>query len=233
MHVTWLGQAGLYIETPAIRILIDPYLSDAVGKRNPANRRRVPVDERFLNVCPDVLIFTHIHLDHYDPETAAHYLAPDRARVTVLAPASVWGEVRKTGGSHRYVQFDRRTEWTQDGVRFTAVTAVHSDPYAIGVIVDDGKQTLYVTGDTLYSRDIFAELPEHIDAVFLPINGEGNNMNAVDAARFAERTGARVAVPLHFGLFDSPCVAEGALDPRTFKHPGRVIPEMYREIPLE
>ena len=43
MKITWLGQAGLLMETGGKIVLIDPYLSDSVGKVNPLNYRRVPV----------------------------------------------------------------------------------------------------------------------------------------------------------------------------------------------
>jgi L-ascorbate metabolism protein UlaG (beta-lactamase superfamily) len=41
-----------------------------------------------------------------------------------------------------------------------------------------------------------------LEAVFLPIIGVRNNMNAEDAAVFAKRTGAKYAVPFHVGTFD-------------------------------
>ena len=47
---------------------------------------------------------------------------------------------------------------------------------------------------------MFSDIPKDIDAVFVPINGVGNNMNAFDAVRFVERIGAKHAVPLHFGM---------------------------------
>ena len=226
MKVTWLGQAGLYFEMQDLTVMIDPYLSDSVGKVNPANRRRVPVDESLFDLRPDVLIFTHSHLDHYDPETAERFLRAGKP-MTVLAPSSVWGEVRKVGCGHNYVLFDRLTEWSERSVRFLAVRAVHSDPSAIGVVLEDLREqkTYYVTGDTLYNRAIFADLPERIDTVFLPVNGAGNNMNMTDAARFADRTGAKAAVPLHIGLFDS-------LDAADFRCAGKVIPDFYKPIPL-
>ena len=37
MKITWLGQAGLYIETEGLKIIVDPYLSDSVVKVNPRN----------------------------------------------------------------------------------------------------------------------------------------------------------------------------------------------------
>lgn len=225
MEITYLGQAGLLFESEDACILIDPYLSNSVAKINPQNDRRVPVDARFFSKKPTVMVFTHHHLDHYDPETVAHFLTEQTA-VTVLAPQSVWQEVRKIGGNNNYVLFNRGTSWTEGPLRFTAVAAEHSDPDAIGVVLDNGERTYYVTGDTLYNEGIFSTLPPKIDVLFLPINGVGNNLNATDAARFCQRVKPSVAVPLHFGLFDS-------IDPESFGFERKVIPQIYQKIEVE
>lgn len=222
MKVTWLGQAGLLFEKGDIKIMIDPYLSDSVRKINPNNYRRVEVDESFLAVKPDIMIFTHNHLDHYDPETVKHFIKEDN-QITVLAPSTVWGAVRKFGGKHNYVLFDRHTEWSEYGVRFEAVKACHSDVSPIGVLIYDEKKTYYVTGDTLYNKEIFEDLPKEMDVVFLPVNGVGNNMNMEDAARFVKKCGAKKAVPIHFGMFDE-------LNAEHFDCENKIIPNIYREI---
>ena len=224
MKAIWLGQAGLLIESEGIRIMIDPYLSDSVKAINPRNYRRGPLDNRFLEMQPDVLICTHNHLDHADPETLKHYLDRDGG-ILVLAPEAVWQDVRKFGHDHNYVRFNRHTQWSLGHIRFTAVKAEHSDPHPIGIIIEAEGKTLYITGDTLYHKDIFPALPADIDAVFLPINGAGNNMNPADAARFARDCGAKVAVPLHWGLFDSK-------DPNEFPFEKKIIPEFYKEVIL-
>ena len=224
MKITWLGQAGLLFDNGKVKIMVDPYLSNSVEKVEPLNYRRVPVKEDFLSVTPDVMIFTHAHLDHYDPETAPIFLERKEKRMTVLSPSSVWQKVRAFK-THNNVQFNRGTSWTEYGFRFTAVMAVHSDPYAIGVIIEDiaENKVYYVTGDTLYNKEIFSDLPENIDLIFLPINGVGNNMNITDAARFARKTGAKHVVPIHFGMFDE-------LDPSTFECDKKIIPTIWEEI---
>lgn len=224
MKITFLGQAGLLFEADGFRVMIDPYLSNSVEKINPKNYRRVAVDERFFAIKPDLMIFTHHHLDHYDPETVAHFITEDSG-MTVLAPRSVWDDVRTLGGNNNYVLFDRHTEWTQAGLRFTAVKAAHSDPTPIGVIVDDGEKKYYVTGDTLYHSEIFSDIPNGIYALFLPVNGVGNNMNMADAARFAERIGAEKVVPIHIGMFDE-------LSAEEFDCKNRVIAKIYEEVEL-
>lgn len=224
MKVTWLGQAGLLFDNGQAKVMIDPYLSNSVVKVNPKNYRRIPINESLFDIEPDVMIFTHDHLDHYDPETAEKFLAGKNKAVTVLCPTSVWQKVRLLGGGHNYVELNRNTEWSENGYRFTAVRAVHSDPYAIGVLVEsvDEKKTYYITGDTLYNKDVLCDIPSNTDAVFLPINGVGNNMNAVDAARFARACGAKKVIPIHVGMFDE-------LSPEMLEAENKVILRLYAE----
>ena len=224
MKVTYLGQAGLLFEKNGFKIMIDPYLSDSVEKINPKNYRRVPVDESFFKIKPDVMIFTHNHLDHYDPETVSHFI-DENSNITVLAPKSVWDEVRKIGGSNNYILFNRHTEWSENGIKFTAVKAEHSDITPIGVIIDDGERKYYVTGDTLYNEEIFGDIPSDIYALFLPVNGVGNNMNMTDAARFAKRINAERTVPIHIGMFDEITADE-------FDCKNKIIANIYKEITL-
>ena len=224
MQIVWMGQAGLLIDTGNIKIMVDPYLSDSVARINPKNWRRVPVDEAFFREEPDMIVITHNHLDHLDPETLSRLLDTQKT-VTLLASYDAWQEARKFGGNHNYVMFNRGTVWTQDGLIFTAVKAEHSDLTAIGFVLDDGVQKIYITGDTLYNKEIFGDLPEDIDAVFLPINGVGNNMNIADAKRFARKTGAKKAVPIHWGMFDE-------IDPAGFDLENAVIPTIYGEVKL-
>ncbi len=224
MQVTFLGQAGLLFETPDCKVMIDPYFSDAVASADPTKYRRVPMEDRFWELRPDVLIFTHDHLDHFDPETVTRLLQRHRG-ITVLAPGSVWPKVRTMGKGNNCVLFDRHTRWTEHGIRFAAVKAQHSDPCAIGVLLEYGGKCYYVTGDTLYSSEVLSDLPSKIDVVFLPVNGVGNNMNFTDAADFFRETGGKLAVPLHTGLLDD-------IDPGDFPVNNKVIPEIFKGIQL-
>lgn len=222
MKITWLGQAGLLFETDNIKIMIDPYLSDSVKAVNPNNYRHVAADESFFNIKPDVMIFTHNHLDHYDPETVCKFIT-ETSGITVLSPFSVWGEVRKIGGNNNYILFNRHTTWTQSKIKFTAVKAEHSDPTPIGVIIDDEDKKYYITGDTLYNTEIFEDIPGDIYALFLPVNGVGNNMNMVDAKRFCERINPKIAVPVHWGLFDN-------IDVSAWDYDKKIVPQIYKTV---
>lgn len=223
MKVTWLGQAGLLFEIAGKTVMFDPYLSDSVAAIDPEKHRRVPVREELFDLRPDIILLTHNHLDHTDPESLKHYLRSDSG-VLVLASYNAWQTVRTFKGNNNYVTFNRGTEWTEGDVRFRAVYAEHSDEYAIGVIMEAEGKVFYITGDTLYNERIFADLPKHIDCVFLPVNGVGNNMNFADGARFCERIGA-LAVPIHCGLFDS-------IDTNDFPYERKVVPTFYEEIKI-
>jgi len=224
MKITYLGQAGLLFETEAASLLVDPYLSNSVEKVNPRNYRRCAIDERYLNIRPDIILCTHDHLDHYDEETLVHYLGQEEKPICLLTPYSAWQKAKAFGNGHNYVMFNRGTVWTERGFRIMAVRAEHSDIMAIGAIVEAEGMRYYITGDTLYNEQIFCDLPDDIDVLFLPVNGLGNNMNMQDGARFAARVNARYTVPYHVGMFD-----EMRADDFCAPH-ACVIPKIYQEI---
>ena len=219
MKVTWLTQAGLFFENDKIKILVDPYLSNSVGEKNPKKNRRIEVKEECFSLDPDVILITHDHLDHLDPKTLERFLGGGKAR-TVLSGENAFKKLLEFGGDHNYVLLSPHSVWSEGGVTFYSVRAEHSDRTAVGFIIDDGERTFYVSGDTLYNYDVIDDVldlvEDGVDYAFLPINGVGNNMNAKDAADFAYEIGAKVAVPLHYGLFDD-------IDPLTFDFEDAVI----------
>ncbi|MBR2322545.1 MAG: MBL fold metallo-hydrolase [Clostridia bacterium] len=225
MKVTYLGQGGLLFDFDGTLVIVDPYLSNSVEKIQPENKRRVAVDESFLKLKPDIILLTHNHLDHTDPETLKHYLSKDSS-VTVLASHNAWNIVRSTFGGikNNYVSFNVGTVWTEKGIVFEAVYAEHSDEYAIGVLITYNDKTYYVTGDTLYNKKVIDSITKKVDYVFLPVNGRGNNLNFVDGKNFCEKLGA-VAVPIHCGLFDE-------IDLSDFPYENKVVPKFYKEIDL-
>ena len=230
MKVTWLTQAGLLFENDNVKIMVDPYLSDSVGETlDPKKHRRMPVDEKYLSVRPDVILITHEHLDHLDPTTLSHILKDGEKPITVLAPFGAWQKLYAMGGGHNYVMLNPHSVWSEYGITFYAVHAEHSDRGAVGFILDDGKKTYYVSGDTLYNYDVIDEVLElvedGVDYAFLPINGVGNNMNIEDASDFAYEISAKCAVPIHYGLFDD-------IDPSGFDYEETLILSPYEKTEL-
>lgn len=225
MKVTWLGQGGFLFDVNGFIIIVDPYLSNSVEKIEPHNYRRVAVDNKFLSVKPNLIVLTHNHLDHTDPETLSHYLTSD-SKVTVLASFNAWKTVRENfrNPNNNYVSFNVGTEWTENGILFKAVYAEHSDDHAIGVIITVDGKNYYVTGDTLYSSKVFDSFTDKIDYCFIAVNGKGNNMNFIDGARFVNRLDC-VAIPVHCGLFDE-------IDLSKFPCENKIVMNFYQEIEL-
>ncbi len=222
MKVILLGQAGLLFDLDGVRVMVDPYLSNSVERLEPKNYRRQPIDESFFDIKPDILVLTHNHLDHTDPETLKKLFSRHNG-ICVLASGNAWQTVCKFGGDNNYIMFNRGTVWTEKGIRFEAIHAEHSDDKAVGVIISYDGKNYYITGDTLYNKKVIKDINVPIDVVFLPINGVGNNMNMTDAAQFAREIKAKTAVPVHFGMFDSINAGE-------FNFKNKVIPEIYKEI---
>ncbi len=227
MKITYIGQAGLLIEKNGEKILVDPYLSNSVVKVNPRNYRRQPIDESLLQITPDAIILTHDHIDHTDEETLVHYLGHETEKpILVLGSRSAYKKVLPFKNYHNYVEFPPHTVWSEFGLKFRSVKAEHSDFEAIGVIIEDGDKKYYITGDTLYNDEIFKCIPDDIYALFLPVNGVGNNMNMTDAAEFARKVNPKYVVPFHIGMFDN-------LSAEDFRADNKVIPKIYEEIIFE
>ena len=213
MRFSWLTQGGMLFDNGRIKVMVDPYLSDSLGKTCEAKKRRIPVKEEFLSILPDVILITHTHKDHLDTETLDRLLGGREDSATVLASEGAFAELKERYSGHNIVLLSPHSVWSEGGITFYAVRAEHSDRTAVGFILDDGDKTYYVSGDTLYNFDVIDDIldlvEDGVDFAFLPINGKGCNMNAKDAADFAYEIDAKCAVPVHYGLFDD-------IDPKDF-----------------
>ena len=257
MKITFLGQNGLLIESKKSTIIVDPYLSDSVEKIEPSNKRRQPIDERFLSIKPNVVVITHAHADHYDEETLDKLLVGEETGektgketdegcgdgegcgCTFFSPPSVFFKAKARYPKCNHVIFRSGTSVTVGEITFRTVRAEHSDAEAIGVIITAEGKNLYVTGDTLFSENVFKSLPKiRFNAVFLPVNGRGNNMNATDAGCFAARIKPDFVVPVHFGMFDDLSGADVSKEINAQFKSGKIsgkiiIPEIYKEIEIK
>ena len=178
MKVTWLGGAGLLFEGENARILV-----------NCAEEREA-----------DVLLFT-----------SACYLCPERMAAVlkknpdavVLASRSAYAALSDLADDYNITPLSPHSVFSEKGITFYAVRSECADEKASGFILDDGKKTYYVSGDTLYNYEVLDDVLElvedGVDYAFLPINGRGGSMNAKDAADFAYELGAAHAIPLFYG----------------------------------
>ena len=229
MKVTWLTQNGLLFENSRLKIMVDPYLTDTLGEIKPDKKRRIPTDESYFSTAPDVVLITHEHIDHFDMKTIEKIAENTEKSILFLVCESVYNKLSGLMEKHNVVLLAPHSVWSENGVTFYSVHAEHSDRTAVGFIIDDGKQTFYVSGDTIYNYDVIDDVldlaPDGVDYAFLPINGKGNNMNGRDASDFAYEIGAKCAIPVHYGLTDD-------VTPDDFDFEDRIILEPYKETKL-
>jgi L-ascorbate metabolism protein UlaG (beta-lactamase superfamily) len=225
MKATWLGGSGLLFENSKARIFVDPSFTEEVDGRS----RLIPMDEKYAECTPSLIIITHAHPESLDTATLDKLLSLADSPVTLLVSESAYEIIAKRYPSHNTVLLSPHSVWNEKGVTFYSVKAEHSDRSAIGVILDDAEKTYYVTGDTLYNFDVIDDCldlaPDGVDYVFLPISGKACCMNARDAADFAYEIGADKAVPIGYGTYDSSTADD-------FDFEDAIIVPPYREIEL-
>ena len=205
MKLIWLGQAGfIFIANNGTKIMIDPYLSNTLYEKHGATfKREISIKTEFLSLDIDILILTHNHYDHTDYSTLELLLSRNNS-VTILSPINVWQEIKERYGKHHmYYIFAPGTEITVNNILFCSKPAFHSDINAIGVVIICDNKTIYHTGDTLYNNNILTSIDTPLDALIVPINGYGNNMNVIDAVRLTYRLLPKKVIPIHWDMFKS------------------------------
>lgn len=234
--IGWLGQAGFWIDTGAHRLLIDPYLSDSLARKYAGTRRAhtrmipVPVTPDALP-RPDLVLITHAHTDHLDPDTLAPLAArfPDLPFVVPRAELAVARE--RIGPDARLVGVSAGEVLTPlPGLVLSVTPAAHEarerdaagDDRFIGFCLATESLRLVHPGDTLVIRELTDALAAFAPEVALfPVNGRDaartadgiiGNMALDEAIELARKVGAEALVPHHWGLFDFNTVDPALID---------------------
>jgi L-ascorbate 6-phosphate lactonase len=207
--LVWLGQAGFLIKTHGGKIiLIDPYLTDyanrSLSKEHGQSFRRMTAPlfaPEQINV--DVLLCSHEHQDHLDLDAVPGFLK--KADIKCYTNVTSIDELEKNSiDTSRFNVLRKGTTVILDEFNFTAVDCDHGDlaPEALGFILDFGFTVIYYSGDTAYNKKRLADaLGRRVDVALLPINGAFGNLNAKEAAMFANDLRAKLCIAHHFWTF--------------------------------
>jgi len=211
MKITWLTQGGFLFEHCGKRLLVDPYMSDIV-ERKEGLTRLVKFPLTLAELKPNALLCTHNHMDHFDyeavPQIAAAYPA------CVLAGSlNAYRHFLELGNAETRCQLLKIGEQnTLAGFTVLPVFAKHSDKEAVGVVIGDGGQKVYLSGDTLFDEQITGNPAlKQLDGILICINGKLGNMTWEEAVQTVIALQPKTAVPMHYGLF-----AENTVDPQPF-----------------
>lgn len=187
LTVGWLGHGSLLLEWNGRAIYVDPYAEAADYRgRRPA----------------DLVLITHSHYDHYDPQALACIVTPDTQFIVSrdVAPADARWRVLENG---------RETEW--NGLTVRAVPSYnihrrneeghlfHAPGDGNGYLLDFGGFRCYMAGDTEPVPEMDA-LP-HCNVAFLPKNLP-YTMTDSEFAALADRLKPDVLYPIHFFELD-------------------------------
>ena len=219
----WLGGSGFMLKTAAgATILLDPYLSNSVQAGHGMGRAvPIPLDPAILR--PDVVISTHWHEDHLDPETIP-VIARNSSETKFVMPPSAMGRAVGWGiARSRITAMSWGDRTSVVGVDIEAVPARHDlgvlgweTPDAMGVILHSDGVTIYNSGDTEHDARLRNLRGRRFDAAMVCINGVTGNMDAHEAALLVWQLGAHTVIPMHHVLWDRVPWPEETLAPNLF-----------------
>ncbi|MHB8956389.1 MAG: MBL fold metallo-hydrolase [Pirellulaceae bacterium] len=241
--IAWLGQAGFLIRRHRQLVAIDPYLSDSLaakyrGTEFPHVRLTPPpiVPDRLTRL--DVVLCTHAHTDHMDPETLSpiaaasprcRFVVPRAERQTAMArgvPAERLLEIN--AGEHLPLASELSVRALPAAHEELQMDAQGNHRY-LGYVLYIGDAVVYHSGDCIAFDGLAEELASsRIDLAFLPVNGRDavrrgrgipGNFTLDEAAALCLRCGIPAMMACHFGMFDFNTVAEPWLDEQISRLP--------------
>ena len=208
-RITFLGHATVLIELGGQRLLTDPVLRRQVGPL----RRRTPQPVLGPLAGLDMVLISHLHLDHFDP---ASLRLLDTALPIVGPPGSVrslgWrgftdvhevgpGESLRLGGLDIVA-----TEARHRGTRHPLAHRTSSNGY----IISGGGRHVYFAGDTGLFSGMADIWDDPLDVALLPIAGLGpwmpefKHLSPRHAVQAAELLRPRLVIPIHWGTYHLP-----------------------------
>lgn len=205
MKITKFPQSCLLIETKGKKILVDP------GK--------LKYKEEYFDVwnSVDIILITHKHPDHCNTEIL------ENLNKSIIIYSTK--EVAEANKSLKISIIKENDIIELDDIIIEVVHAIHGyqpllkgakEIYEnVGYIIDDGKNRLYTTSDTICFKNEYKA-----DILCIPVTGHGLTMSAFEAALYAKEIGAVLTIPIHM---DNPAF------PPDFKY----IDEMFNKYEAE
>lgn len=228
LRVTWLGHATTYIQTPTLRVLVDPMFGARASPFRHVGPKRVPPVPIRIADLPgvDVVLASHDHYDHLHRATVEELIR--EFDPLFLVPLDVGAIVERWGATHV-----RELDWWQSmvvgGTHFTCTPAQHFSGRGATnrdetlwsgwfIALPEGASTIFYAGDTGYAPH-FTEIRERLgtpELAVLPIGAfrprwmmRVVHMDPEEAIQAFMDLDAGHFLPVHWGTFD---MADDRLD---------------------
>lgn len=228
VSVRYIGQVGFLLNFGGLSVAIDPFLSDSLSRLPDfppgmwVRNYPPPVVVSELSHL-DLVLCTHDHMDHADPETLVG-IAKAAPRCRFAGPRLAVREMEHMGlPKSQLAVLNEGTPFKFHDLTVDPVAAAHEDYVTdkegfhrfLGYLFHWQGITLFHAGDTIVTPRLFKALkPYAIDIGFLPINGRDPHRNRFDivgnmesceavqiASWLAGGKGFGLLVPTHFDLY--------------------------------
>lgn len=203
LSLTFAGQAGFLIQTACgYRIGIDLYLSDCCY-RYFGFKRLMPYIFEPMSLNLDLLIATHAHYDHFDPDSVP--LIMSNPKTKLLCAKDCYSEAERLNLDQSRITYIAQGEAFENSeIKIKAVPCDHGEdtPDAIGLLIEADGKRIYIAGDTCFREDNFSN-PElkGCDVMIMPINGAFGNLNEAEGAKAADVVSPKLCIPCHYWNF--------------------------------
>jgi L-ascorbate 6-phosphate lactonase len=246
LKIQYIGQVGVILRKNDTAIAIDPYLTDSVDHlpgfpEGFWQRRYTPPVKPETLTNLDLVLCTHEHMDHMDPDTLrAIALASPKCQFGAPKPCLPMLEAIGISAERLHAL------GTQEAFQYGVDLIIHPIPawheervrdgegwdHYLGYILQWDGLCIYHAGDTLLTEELVEALSGFtIDVGFLPINGRDifrnrlgvvGNMNALEAADLAAHLKFDTVVPVHFDMYANNSEGIAPFVDRLYqKHPGQ------------
>ena len=172
---------------------------------------RIPFGDKFIYIDPfkitdtemaDLILITHPHFDHFSIDEINKIATPD---TSIYAPEECCEKLRSHGFKKCTVVFPGQS-FTFKGFSIYTVPAYNTVKYNhpkemewVGYVINLGGVKIYHSGDT-------NRIPEmksiSCDIAFIPLGQTYTMQNVKEAADAVVDVKAKVAIPIHFGIYE-------------------------------
>lgn len=242
MKIQKLNWAGIKLECGNKTVLIDavenftPYFSILGDPLTPV--------VHFSDITKaDYMLFTHLHLDHFDKDVVENCLKPDGKMIAFTKHRK---EIAKL--NREFILLDTDETFEENGISFKTVYSLDGiGEVQTAWIIAFNKTRIFHGGDTIWHNQFWRLGKENpgIHFAFLPVNGvtvdfrmAGLEYSTVPASLTPEQAfnaarllHAETLIPIHYGMFATSFYQPTDTSDGIFQYYSEVIKQPYQILP--